>query len=92
MLTNEQRSQIDRIWNAFWTGGISNPLTVIEQITYLLFIKRLDDIQLAKSVLGNFNKLIFNALGSIFHFYSRCPSSPNRQRNGLNLIFFGELA
>jgi type I restriction enzyme M protein len=48
MLTGEQRSQIDRIWNAFWTGGISNPLTVIEQITYLLFIKRLDDIQLAK--------------------------------------------
>ena len=48
MLTGEQRSQIDRIWNAFWTGGISNPLTVIEQITYLLFIKRLDDLQLAK--------------------------------------------
>lgn len=43
MLTGELRSQIDAIWNAFWTGGISNPLEVIEQLTYLLFIKRLDD-------------------------------------------------
>ncbi|WP_139558355.1 type I restriction-modification system subunit M [Methylotetracoccus oryzae] len=43
MLTGELRSQIDAIWNAFWTGGISNPLEVIEQITYLLFIRRLDD-------------------------------------------------
>lgn len=45
MLTGEIRSQVDQIWNAFWTGGISNPLEVIEQITYLLFIKRLDELQ-----------------------------------------------
>src|SRR6266481_4731272 len=45
MLTGELRSQIDAIWNAFWTGGISNPLEVIEQITYLLFLRRLDDLQ-----------------------------------------------
>ena len=45
MLTNEIRSQIDQIWNAFWSGGISNPLEVIEQITYLLFIRRLDELQ-----------------------------------------------
>lgn len=44
MLPTELRSRIDKIWNAFWTGGISNPLTVIEQITYLLFIKRLDEL------------------------------------------------
>src|SRR4249920_2893983 len=44
MLTGEIRSQIDAVWNAFWSGGISNPLEVIEQITYLLFIKRLDDL------------------------------------------------
>jgi type I restriction enzyme M protein len=44
MLTGEIRNQIDRIWDAFWSGGISNPLEVIEQITYLLFIKRLDDL------------------------------------------------
>src|SRR3954466_11685811 len=44
MLTGELRNQIDRIWDAFWAGGIANPLEVIEQITYLLFIKRLDDL------------------------------------------------
>ncbi len=45
MLTGELRNQVDRIWDAFWTGGISNPLEVIEQITYLLFLRRLDDLQ-----------------------------------------------
>ena len=44
MLTGELRSQVDRIWDKFWTGGISNPLEVIEQITYLLFLRRLDDL------------------------------------------------
>src|SRR5450759_3994349 len=44
MLTAEIRSQIDRIWDAFWSGGISNPLEVIEQITYLLFLHRLDEL------------------------------------------------
>jgi type I restriction enzyme M protein len=44
MLTGEIKSQIDRIWDAFWSGGISNPLEVIEQITYLLFLRRLDDL------------------------------------------------
>jgi type I restriction enzyme M protein len=45
MVTGELRSKIDRIWDAFWSGGISNPLEVIEQITYLLFVKRLDDLE-----------------------------------------------
>ena len=44
MLTADIRSQIDRVWDAFWAGGISNPLEVIEQITYLLFMKRLDEL------------------------------------------------
>lgn len=44
MITGNIKSQIDQIWNAFWTGGISNPLEVIEQITYLLFLRRLDDL------------------------------------------------
>src|SRR3954462_15778719 len=45
MLTGEIRNQIDRIWDAFWSGGIANPLEVIEQITYLLFLRRLADLQ-----------------------------------------------
>jgi type I restriction enzyme M protein len=45
MITGEIKDQVDRIWDSFWSGGISNPLEVIEQITYLLFIRRLDDLQ-----------------------------------------------
>jgi type I restriction enzyme M protein len=48
VLTGEIRSQIDSVWNDFWLGGVSNPLSVIEQITYLLFIKRLDELQTAE--------------------------------------------
>lgn len=44
MVTGELRGQVDRVWNAFWSGGIANPVEVIEQITYLLFIKRLDEL------------------------------------------------
>ncbi|MCK9928877.1 type I restriction-modification system subunit M [Frankia sp. Mgl5] len=48
MITGDLKSKIDRVWDAFWSGGISNPLEVIEQITYLMFIRRLEDIQTAK--------------------------------------------
>ncbi len=44
MISGQIKSQIDTIWDTFWSGGISNPLEVIEQITYLLFIRRLDDL------------------------------------------------
>lgn len=39
----EQKAQIDKLWETFWSNGISNPLTVIEQISYLFFIKELDE-------------------------------------------------
>lgn len=39
------KSLIDKLWNSFWSGGISNPLTAIEQITYLIFMKRLDELE-----------------------------------------------
>ncbi|MBG6083821.1 type I restriction-modification system subunit M [Zhihengliuella flava] len=45
MITGELKSQVDQLWNTFWSGGISNPIEVIEQITYLMFLKRLDDQQ-----------------------------------------------
>lgn len=44
MITGDIKNQIDRIWDSFWSGGIANPLEVIEQITYLLFIRRLDEL------------------------------------------------
>src|ERR1700756_5182951 len=53
MLTGELRNQIDRIWDAFWAGGIANPLEVIEQITYLLFLKRLDELHTAEENRAN---------------------------------------
>jgi len=53
MITGEIKNQIDRIWDAFWSGGISNPIEVIEQLTYLLFIKRLDDIHIAAERAAN---------------------------------------
>lgn len=42
MIVGELKNKVDRIWEMFWTGGVTNPLSVIEQITYLLFIKGLD--------------------------------------------------
>ena len=48
MITGELKSKVDNIWNTMWSGGISNPLSVIEQLTYLLFIKRLDELHILK--------------------------------------------
>ena len=48
MLIQELKNKIDQVWLVFHSGGISNPLSVIEQMTYLLFIKRLDEIQTTK--------------------------------------------
>jgi type I restriction enzyme M protein len=45
MITGTLKSKVDKIWEAFWSGGIANPLTVIEQFTYLLFLRRLDETQ-----------------------------------------------
>jgi type I restriction enzyme M protein len=47
VITGDLKTKIDRVWDAFWSGGISNPLEVMEQITYLLFIRRLDDLHTA---------------------------------------------
>ena len=44
MITGGLRSKVDSIWDTMWSGGISNPLSVLEQLTYLLFIKRLDEL------------------------------------------------
>ena len=63
-MEQETKSITDRIWTNFWEGGVTNPLTVIEQITYLLFIKGLDDIDIAHEksdvMLGITSKRIFD--------------------------------
>lgn len=48
MITGDLKNKIDNMWETFWTGGLANPLSVIEQVTYLLFIKLLDDNQIKK--------------------------------------------
>jgi type I restriction enzyme M protein len=48
MITGELKSKVDAIWDTMWSGGVSNPLSVIEQLTYLLFIKRLDELHTLK--------------------------------------------
>jgi type I restriction enzyme M protein len=56
MITGELKSKIDKVWEAFWTGGLSNPITVIEQMTFLLFIRRLDDIHTQREQKATFLK------------------------------------
>ena len=48
MITGEVKNRIDGIWDAFWNGGITNSITILEQMTYLFFMKMLDDAQLKK--------------------------------------------
>lgn len=63
MLNGDIRNKVDQIWNAFWSGGVSNPLSVIEQITYLLFIKRLDELHtLQESKAANLGIAIENRI------------------------------
>lgn len=54
MITGQIKNQIDQIWNTFWeSAGITNPMTVLEQMTYLFFIKMLDDAQVQRESLSN---------------------------------------
>ena len=56
MLKSALRSKVDKLWDKFWSGGIANGLTVIEQITYLLFTKRLDELHTAREKKANLLK------------------------------------
>ncbi len=53
MITGEIKNRIDSIWDAFWTGGITNSITILEQMTYLFFMKMLDDAQRTKEANAN---------------------------------------
>ena len=81
MITGELKSQVDRIWETFWTGGISNPLTVIEQFTFLLFLRRLDENQLLAekkaNLLSTANKsLIYTPTQECFRWHSFVNKDP----------------
>ena len=53
MITGEIKNRIDSIWDVFWTGGITNSITILEQMTYLFFMKMLDDAQRTKEANAN---------------------------------------
>ena len=70
MITGEIKNKVDKMWEYFWTGGLTNPVDVIEQLTYLIFMKRLDQEEERKerekneigSIFGNIEeKFIFSA-------------------------------
>ncbi|MYG94705.1 MAG: SAM-dependent DNA methyltransferase [Acidimicrobiia bacterium] len=80
MITGELKSKIDAVWNDFWSGGISNPLEVMEQLTYLLFIKALDERQTLAENKANqtgepIDDVIF-AEGELFHPEGRARGRP----------------
>jgi len=72
MLTTTMRSLINSLWDKFWSGGISNPLTAIEQISYLLFMRRLDDTDTQFQKNAEFAKDTYN---SIFEGKFKLPNS-----------------
>ncbi len=53
MITGAIKNKVDKIWTDIWAGGITNPLTVIEQLTYLMFIRSLDEKELEAEELEN---------------------------------------
>ena len=70
MITGEIKNKVDKMWEYFWTGGLTNPVDVIEQLTYLIFMKRLDQEEERKerekneigSIFGNIEeKFIFSS-------------------------------
>jgi type I restriction enzyme M protein len=70
MLAPHIKKKVDELWNRFWAAGLTNPLVAVEQITYLLFLKRLEDIDLKRQQRG---------FSSIYVGYESCKWSYIRQ-------------
>lgn len=62
MITGELRNKVDKLWEMFWTGGLTNPLDIIEQITYLMFIRDLDQMDNQKQKEGTMLGIAYNSL------------------------------
>lgn len=62
MITGEVRNKIDGIWETLWAGGITNPLTVIEQLTYLMFIRSLDEVEMETEEMAILSKSVHRPL------------------------------
>jgi hypothetical protein len=73
-LTTQQKSDIDKLWTEFWTGGITNPLTVIEQISFLMFARLLDVMETTGERKAERTK-------KEFHGRFKGPTDPRRWKN-----------
>lgn len=87
MITGELKNKVDKIWEIFWTGGITNPLEVIEQFNYLLFIKQLDEVETRKERDANILGIPYEGIFPVdCQLSNRCPaaSSVSGLRAGSN--------
>lgn len=75
MITGELKNKMDKIWDTLWTGGISSPSSAIEQITYLMFMKLLDDIEIRKE--ANAAALGISYSSKVFPEGEYCPNPEN---------------
>ena len=78
MLDAETKSKINKLWDAFWSGGLSNPLTAIEQMSYLIFMKRLDDLDTFRKNQAQAKGLQYS---SVFEGHEDCRWSKWRHMN-----------
>ncbi len=83
MLAAELKSQINKLWDKFWSGGIANPLTAIEQISYLIFMRRLEDLDKIHEQRASVRKEKFK---SIFDGNENCRWSYWRHMNADDML------
>ncbi len=83
MLASELKSQINKLWDRFWSGGIANPLTAIEQMSYLIFMKRLEDLDTIHKKRASARKEAFK---SIFEGHEDCRWSQWKHLNAEDML------
>ena len=83
MLAPELKAQINKLWNRFWSGGIANPLTAIEQMSYLIFMKRLEDLDTIHEKRANARKEQYK---SIFEGHENCRWSQWKHLNAVDML------
>ena len=83
MLAPELKAQINKLWNRFWSGGIANPLTAIEQMSYLIFMKRLEDLDTIHEKRAMARKEQYK---SIFEKHESCRWSQWKHLNAVDML------
>jgi len=83
LLAPELKAQINKLWNRFWSGGIANPLTAIEQMSYLIFMKRLEDLDTIHEKRAMARKEHYK---SIFEAHENCRWSQWKHLNAVDML------